>query len=60
MQATKLPTKGKNLNEFRQGIDAINHEITRWLQQPMGYALSAAQLKPNETSIPAPDQFRLN
>ncbi|WNZ54122.1 isochorismate lyase [Microbulbifer sp. EKSA008] len=56
MQATKLPMECENLNEIRQGIDSIDREIIRLLQRRMGYVLSAAQFKPDETSIPAPDR----
>ncbi|MFS1522803.1 isochorismate lyase [Microbulbifer sp. 2304DJ12-6] len=56
MQAARLPMECKNLNEIRQGIDAIDREIIRLLQQRMGYVLSAAQFKPDETSISAPDR----
>ncbi|WP_444886230.1 isochorismate lyase [Microbulbifer sp. JMSA008] len=56
MQATKLPMECKNLDEIRQGIDSIDREIIRLLQQRMGYVLSAAQFKPDEASIPAPDR----
>ncbi|WP_444931046.1 isochorismate lyase [Microbulbifer sp. SSSA002] len=56
MQATKLPVECENLGEIRQGIDSIDREIIRLLQQRMDYVLSAAQFKPDETSIPAPDR----
>ncbi|WP_444935834.1 isochorismate lyase [Microbulbifer sp. JMSA004] len=56
MQAMKLPMECENLNEIREGIDSIDREIIRLLQQRMGYVLSAAQFKPDESSIPAPDR----
>ena len=56
MKINKLAEECENLIEIRQGIDAIDEEIIKLLGQRMNYVLSAAQFKPDEGSIPAPDR----
>ncbi|WP_299941382.1 hypothetical protein [uncultured Microbulbifer sp.] len=56
MQVAKLPMDCGNLNEIRQGSDAVDRGMIRLVQRPLGYGLTAAQPKPDEASIPAPDR----
>ena len=56
MEMPKPPSECLNLGDIRQGIDYIDHQIIDLLQQRMGYVLNAAQFKPDQQSIPAPER----
>lgn len=51
----KSPEKCSSLNDVRCGIDAIDKEIFALFGKRLGYVLAAAQFKPTEASIAAPD-----
>lgn len=56
MSSIKKPEACKNLNDIRIGIDSLDKEIVHILSKRMGYVKAAAQFKPNEQSIPAPER----
>lgn len=52
----KQPEHCENLQDIRIGIDAIDYQLMQLFDQRMGYVLAAAQFKPSEASISAPDR----
>lgn len=56
MQTLKAPEACENLNDIRVGIDLYDRQIFEALQQRLLYVKAAAQFKPDEQSIPAPER----
>ncbi|BDU39650.1 isochorismate lyase [Vibrio nigripulchritudo] len=56
MSSLKKPEACESLNDIRIGIDTLDKEIVHILSRRMGYVKAAAQFKPNEESIPAPER----
>ncbi|AAO07762.1 isochorismate lyase [Vibrio vulnificus] len=56
MASLKKPEACESLNDIRLGIDTLDKEIVHILSQRMGYVKAAAQFKPDEKSIPAPER----
>lgn len=56
MSSLKKPEACESLNDIRTGIDSLDKEIIQLLSRRMGYVKAAAQFKPNEESIPAPER----
>nr|WP_273822907.1 MULTISPECIES: isochorismate lyase [Pseudomonas] len=52
----KTPEACLDLNDIRDGIDALDHQILETLQQRLRYVKAAARFKPSEQSIPAPER----
>jgi len=55
----KAPERCLDLDEIRVGIDTLDKEIIEALGKRMAYVLSAAQFKPTEQSIAAPERVKL-
>lgn len=56
MSFLKKPEACESLNDIRIGIDTLDQEIVHILAKRMGYVKAAAQFKPDEQSIPAPER----
>lgn len=56
MSSLKKPEACENLSDIRVGLDTLDKEIVQILARRMGYVKAAAQFKPNEESIPAPER----
>lgn len=56
MTSLKKPEVCESLNDIRVGIDTLDREIVHILSKRLGYVKAAAQFKPNEQSIPAPER----
>ncbi|MFA0312108.1 isochorismate-pyruvate lyase [Vibrio splendidus] len=56
MSSIKKPEVCESLNDIRIGIDTLDKEIVRILSKRLGYVKAAAQFKPSEQSIPAPER----
>lgn len=56
MSSLKKPEACKSLNDVRVGIDTLDKEIVHILSKRLGYVKAAAQFKPSEQSIPAPER----
>ncbi|MCE2573058.1 isochorismate lyase [Motilimonas eburnea] len=56
MSSLKQPEACESLNDIRIGIDSLDKEIVQILAKRMGYVKAAAQFKPDEQSIPAPER----
>ncbi len=56
MSSLKKPEACESLNDIRIGIDTLDKEIVHILSKRMGYVKAAAQFKPDEQSIPAPER----
>lgn len=56
MAEAKPPETCENLGEIRMGIDHLDRQIIDILKQRMGYVEAAANFKPDEQSIPAPER----
>nr|WP_238481354.1 isochorismate lyase [Motilimonas sp. E26] len=56
VSSLKKPEACENLNDIRIGIDTLDKEIVQILAKRMGYVKAAAQFKPDEQSIPAPER----
>ncbi|WP_166302516.1 isochorismate lyase [Bradyrhizobium sp. 2S1] len=56
MSRSKLPDACENLGDIREGIDELDRQIVDILKHRMAYVKAAAQFKPTEESIPAPDR----
>ena len=56
MSSLKKPEACENLNDIRVGIDTLDKEIVRILSKRLEYVKAAAQFKPSEQSIPAPER----
>lgn len=52
----KKPEECLDLKDVRCGIDAMDREIMELLGRRLGYVLAAAQFKPTEASIAAPER----
>ncbi len=50
------PEQCSNLQEIRDEIDAIDHEIILALGERLKYVKAASAFKPNVESIPAPER----
>lgn len=55
----KPPNQCNNLGDIRIGIDTIDKEIIALLSRRLGYVLAAANFKPTEADIPAPDRVQV-
>ncbi|WXL25985.1 isochorismate lyase [Ectopseudomonas mendocina] len=56
MTTLKNPEDVTSLEDVRVGIDHYDREIFQALQERLRYVLAAAQFKPTEESIPAPER----
>ncbi|MFC0709609.1 isochorismate lyase [Azorhizophilus paspali] len=56
MSALKSPRDCTSLNDVRVGIDSLDRQIFEALRQRLEYVKAAAQFKPSEESIPAPER----
>ncbi|BCL72240.1 Salicylate biosynthesis protein pchB [Vibrio nigripulchritudo MADA3029] len=56
MSSLKKPEACESLNDIRVGIDTLDKEIVQILSKRMRYVKAAAQFKPDEESIPAPER----
>jgi len=52
----KQPSECSSLQDIRDEIDAIDHEITFALGRRLEYVKAASAFKPNLESIPAPER----
>ena len=52
----KQPSECSSLQDIRDEIDAIDHEITIALGKRLDYVKAASAFKPNAESIPAPER----
>lgn len=52
----KSPENCASLDDIRVGIDTLDKQIIDALGQRMAYVKAAAQFKPTEESIPAPER----
>jgi isochorismate pyruvate lyase len=52
----KTPEACRNLEDIRVGIDKLDHEIIEALGRRLAYVKAAAQFKPTEESIGAPER----
>lgn len=56
MSTPKPPEACTGLADIRDGIDHLDRQIVEILARRMAYVKAAAQFKPSEESIPAPDR----
>lgn len=52
----KTPEQCNSLDDVRRGIDAMDEQIIRALGRRLAYVKAAAQFKPTEQSIAAPER----
>lgn len=52
----RTPEACQDLNDVRIGIDTLDQQIIQALGQRLAYVKAAAQFKPSEASIPAPER----
>ncbi|NWD91649.1 chorismate mutase, partial [Pseudomonas sp. K5002] len=52
----KTPEQCSGLEDVRLGIDTLDEQIIRALGQRLAYVKAAAQFKPDEASIAAPER----
>ncbi|AUC95638.1 MULTISPECIES: isochorismate lyase [Bradyrhizobium] len=56
MPPPKAPECCENLGDIREGLDDLDRQIVAILKHRMAYVRAAAQFKPTEESIPAPER----
>lgn len=56
MVMPKPPEACRDLSDIRAGIDHLDFQIVEILTRRMSYVKAAAQFKPSEESIPAPER----
>jgi len=56
MPRPKRPEACENLADIREGIDELDRQIVDVLQRRLAYVKAAAQFKPTEESIAAPQR----
>jgi isochorismate pyruvate lyase len=55
----KLPNECNNIQEIRDEIDRIDREIVTAIGKRFAYVKAAAKFKTDETSVKAPERFKL-
>ena len=55
----KEPDRCENITDIRTEIDRLDRQVIAIISQRFGYVKGAAKFKTSETSVKAPEHFRL-